>query len=100
MEGYVDVIDVNSVIGVFFDRHNDFVDIGWQEIELVKKEIDTTLVNLEQLNSEPFPTDKIRKKLLNDALLYLSTNSRKKDLYQELANEIGKMKSALEKKCN
>ena len=102
MEGYTDVVDVNSdaAVNVYFNPDKDVIDIGWQDIEYIKQEIDTTLVDVIKLNpTSLYPSSQIRKALLSDAIFYLGTNARKKELYQLMAAEIQAIKKVLLIKC-
>ena len=102
MEGYADVIDTNSdaAISVYHNPSKDFKEIGFHDIEDIKEEIDTALVDSEKLKAIAYPSEQIRKVLLSDAIFYLSINTRKKGLHQTVASEILKMKKVLLKKCN
>ena len=102
LEGYTDVIDVNSdqTVEIYFDKRKDFSELGWQNFEFVKKEIDSNLVNLSALNTEPFPSVELRKQLTSDAVFYLTTSARKKMIYQEMEELINNVLGKLSEKCN
>lgn len=102
LEGLIDVIDANSdsSIGIFFSEQNDFGEIGWQYLPFVKTQIDTNLVNVKALTPKDYPSEKFRKQMLSDALMFLGTSSRKKDLYLDMAESIKAMQSILNQKCN
>lgn len=102
MQGYADVIDINSeaAIRVYYYPSKDFKEMGFQDIETIREEIDTALVDIEKLKATDYPSAQIRKVLLSDAIFYLSINARKKVIHQSVADEILKMKEVLSKKCD
>lgn len=101
VEGFVDVIDTNAdaTVSAYFNSNKDMVAIGWQDIEHIRNDIDTTIVDTKKLEDPSFPSPEIRKLLLSDAILFLGVNSRIKDLYQDLQREIAEMRKVLEAKC-
>ena len=102
LDGLIDVIDVNSdaSIGAFFNYQKDFSEIGWQYLPFVATEIDTTIVDVNAMSPEDYPSNELRKQLMSDAVMFLGNSSRKKDLYLEMAEEIKTMQSILKDKCN
>ena len=102
LEGYKDVLDINSdkVIEAFYDKQKDFRQIGWQHFSFVATEIDTCIVDLEALQVVDYPSEKLRTLLMSDALMYLGSSSRKKDLYLVIAEKINTMYGILSQKCN
>ncbi len=102
LEGLIDVIDANSdsSINAFFNYQKDFSEIGWQHLPFVNSEIDTTIVNVKALTPIDYPTKELKKQLISDAVMFLGTSSRKKDLYLIVAKEINNMQNILSEKCN
>jgi hypothetical protein len=102
LDGLIDVIDVNSdkSISLFFSDKNDFGAIGWQYLPFVETQIDTSLVDVKSLTPKDYPSESLRKQLMNYAIMFLGTSSRKKDLYLIIAEEIHAMQDILNKKCN
>ena len=101
VDGYTDVLDVNSdaAVNIFYNPADDLAALGWQYLDYVKKEIDTTRVDFDKIYSGTFPTEEVRKKLTSDAIAYLTTSARKKFLYNEMYAEVDKMRLALLQKC-
>ncbi|HLF64193.1 MAG TPA: DUF6090 family protein [Saprospiraceae bacterium] len=101
LEGYIDIIDVNSdkTVALYFDSTKDFVEFGFQNIEFVKNEIDTALVDIDALNASPYPSAALRKQLLSDGVFYMTTNARKKLIYKLMEEEIINMQRTMSKKC-
>lgn len=101
MESYIDVIFVNShyTVETYYNSNKNFADLGWQNIDYVKAEIDASMIDIEALNISPYPPPKLRKQLISDAIFYLTTNSRKKRLYAELAEQVYKMQERMSDKC-
>lgn len=101
LEGYVDVVDVNSdaAVAMYYLPGKNFEEIGWQDIDYVRKEMDSSLVDIRALETRSYPSTETRKQLLSEALLYLGTNARKKELYQTMALQIVSMENALRGKC-
>jgi hypothetical protein len=101
MEGYTDVVDVNSdaTVNMYYHPQKDFEELGWQDIESIRKEIDTTRVDLKALAAVHFPSPSLRKQLMSQAIFYVGTNVRKKELYLTMKTEIEKMMVVLENKC-
>ncbi|MCK5400695.1 MAG: hypothetical protein KAJ28_03595 [Flavobacteriaceae bacterium] len=102
LEGLIDVIDANSdsSINAFFNYEKDFSEIGWQYLPFVNTEIDTSQVDIKALTPIDYPSKELKKQLLSDAVMFLGTSSRKKDLYLTIANEINIMQNILSNKCN
>jgi Family of unknown function (DUF6090) len=99
--GYTDVVNVNSHAAVdkYNDPSKDFMDMGWQYIAQTRSNIDTGLVNLSLLNTNPFPSVKTRKQMQSDAIFYLTTNARKKQWYMIMKVVVKRMQMLMEKKC-
>jgi len=101
IQGYIDVIDFISdkTIDAFFNQEQDFREIGWQYIPTVLKSIDTSIVNLKALETKNYPSKKLKHQLLSDAILYLGTGARKKEIYQIMEEDIKLMQQLLNNKC-
>ena len=99
--GYGDIQDIvaDASLDVYLNPSKDFEEVGFQDIDFVRSEIDTTLVDLEKLKPISFPSPALRKQLLTELILHLNSNSRKKNVYQTMAVEILSMKEMLGKKC-
>jgi len=102
LENYIDVLSVNSeyTVETYYRSNKNFADLGWQNLDYVKAEIDTSLINIELLNYTPYPDPNLRKQLISDAILYMTTNARKEALYNELAKVIYTMEEIMKSKCN
>jgi len=102
LEGLTDVIDANSdsSINAFFNYQKDFSEIGWQYLPFVSSEIDTTIIDVKALTPIDYPSKELKKQLMSDAVMFLGTSSRKKDLYLIMAKEINSMQTILSEKCN
>ncbi len=102
LEGLIDVIDVNSdySINAFFNYEKDFSEMGWQYAPFTFSEIDTSLVDIKALTPRGYPSKKLKKQLMSDAVMFLGTAARKKYLYKNMQIEINKMQSILNQKCS
>jgi len=101
MEGFADVVDVNSdaSVNLYYHADRNFVDLGWQYLPMLRKELDSTRVDLARLDDPGFPSKEVRKQLTSDAVFYLGTNSRKKELYDLMMAEITRMQTMLRARC-
>jgi len=101
VEGIVDVVDINAdgQVSEFYDKSN-YAHFGWHQIELVNQAIDTTIVNKAKLNAYVKLDENYRTKLTSDAIYFVGSSARIRMLYNNLKEEIVKMKSELERKCN
>ena len=101
LEGLIDVIDANSdsSIDAFFNYEKDFGEIGWQYFPFVITELDTNMVDVKALTPIDYPSKKVKKQLMSDAVMFLGTSSRKKDLYLDMQIEINTMQTVLNNKC-
>jgi hypothetical protein len=102
LEGYAGVLKTSNeaVVDVFSYPAKDFVAIGFQELQAVRGVIDTTLVNMQRLNSADYPSDIVRKTLLSDAIYYIQINARAIAIRELMKAEILAMKNALSEKCS
>ena len=102
LEGYIDVIDINSdyTVGLYFDPSRDFTDLGWQYIAHTRAVIDTSLVHLQALDVYSFPSAGIRKQMLSDAIFYMTTNGRKAQWYKIMKAEVMRMYVLMKQKCS
>ena len=101
LEGYIDVIDINSdkTLESFFNIEKDFGEMGWHLAPFTIKEIDTTIVNINALTPIGYPSEKLKTELMSEAIMYLGTSCRKKDLYVIMEKEIKIMQQTLFEKC-
>jgi hypothetical protein len=101
LDGYIDVIDVNSdkTLESFFNYDKDFIEMGWQISAAVQPEIDTTIVDIDALTPIAYPSKELTTKLMSDAIMYLGTSARKKQLYNAMEKEIKTMRHILSEKC-
>lgn len=101
MEGYGDISDIiaDASLNVQNNPDKDFKEIGFQDIYYVTNEIDTTLIDINKLKTDSYPSEKIRSQLLSDAIFHLNTNARKKELYQSMQDEIVKIQTHLSATC-
>lgn len=101
LEGYVDLVEVNSdaAVAMYYRLSKDFEAIGWQELDFVRSAIDSTIVDIKALESRHGYSTELTNQLLNEAIYYLYANARKRDLYETMALEINEMQNALSAKC-
>ena len=101
LDGLIDVIDVNSdkTLESFFNYEKDFIEMGWQISNAVQPYIDTTIVNVEALTPIGYPSKELTTKLMSEAIMYLGTSARKKQLYNIMEKEIKAMQHTLIEKC-
>ncbi|PTM11001.1 MAG: hypothetical protein DA407_02590 [Bacteroidetes bacterium] len=101
LEGLIDVIDVNSdkTLESFFNYEKDFIEMGWQISDAVQPYIDATIVDVNALNPVEYPSKELTTKLMSDAIMYLGTSARKKQLYNLMEKEIKAMQQTLSEKC-
>lgn len=99
--GYGDIQDIvaDASLDAYLNPSKDFEEVGFQDIDFVKDEIDIAIVNLEKLKPRSFPSLQIRKQLLTEIILHLNTNARKKNVYKTMEKEVLDLKEVLEKKC-
>jgi hypothetical protein len=102
VEGYVDLVDVNSdaTVAMHYNIEKDFVEIGWQELDFVRNAMDPSKVDISALESQTYRSPETVRLLLSEAVYYLYTNARKRDLYREMAIQIEQMEAVLATKCN
>ena len=101
LDGLIDVIDVNSdkTLESFFNYEKDFIEMGWQISDAVQPYIDATIVDVNALNPVEYPSKELTTKLMSDAIMYLGTSARKKQLYNLMEKEIKAMQLTLSEKC-
>lgn len=102
MAGYGDIQDIvaDASLDTYMHPTKDLLEAGFAQIDFVKAELDTALVDWNRLRITSAMPDQVRNKLLNEALLHLNTNARKKNVFKLMEAEILVMKDVLEKKCN
>ncbi len=99
MEGYGDISDLvaDASLALYFNPTKDFIEMGFQDIYYVRRELDSTIVN--KLKPFKYPSPELRKKILSEAMFNLNNNARKKELYTTMMQEIEKIKIPLNAKC-
>lgn len=101
LNGYGDIQDIvaDASLDSYMNVSKDFLQAGFPQIGFVKEELDKTLVDtLKLYPTKPLPNE-VREKLLNESILHLNTNARKKAVFKLMESEIISMKNILEKKC-
>lgn len=102
LTGYGDIQDIvaDASLESYLHPSKDFLQAGFPQIDFVKAELDTSLVDLNKLSKNSQMSDQIREKLLNESILHLNSNARKKAVFKLMESEILAMKALLEKKCS
>lgn len=102
MSGYGDIQDIvaDASLEVYMHPSKDLLEAGFGEIDFLKNEIDLSKVDFSKLTKTAPMTDQIREKFINESILHLNTNARKKAVFKFMEDEILDMKGILEKKCN
>jgi hypothetical protein len=100
--GYGDVQDIvaDASIDTYLQTSKDFLQAGFPQLDQNQAELDSSLVDVNKLSLKSAMPDQIREKLLNESILHINTNARKKAVFKAMESEIRQMKSILEKKCN
>jgi hypothetical protein len=100
--GYGDVQDIvaDASLDSYLHPSKDFLQAGFPQLYQNQAELDTSLVDVSQLSIKSSMPDQIREKLLNESILHLNTNARKKAVFKSMESEISTMKALLEKKCS
>lgn len=101
ISGYGDIQDIvaDASLESYLLPTKDFVEAGFPQIDFVKAELDTSLVDASKLSPTSSMTEAIRKELLNESILHLNSNARKKAVFKLMEVEVLGMKTVLEKKC-
>jgi hypothetical protein len=101
LDGLIDVIDVNSdkTLDSFFNYEKDFIEMGWHISAAVQPEIDTSIVDIKALTPIGYPSKELKTQLMSNAIMYLGTSARKKQLYTIMEKEIKNMQHTLNEKC-
>jgi hypothetical protein len=99
---YGDILDIlgDASLSVYLNPTKEFAEVGFQDIDNVQPEIDTSLVDLDKLKPIGYPSQQIRQKLLNESILHLNQNARQKNFYVFMQSEIEEMQKALTVKCD
>ena len=100
LAGYGDIQDIvaDASLDSYLQPSKDFLEAGFPQIDFVQAELDTSLVDVNKLQKNSPMPDAIREKLLNEAILHLNSNARKKAVFKIMESEILEMKSLLERK--
>ena len=101
LTGYGDIQDIvaDASLESYLYPSKDFLQAGFPQIDFVKAELDTSLVDISKLSKNSPMPDQIRENLLNESILHLNSNARKKAVFKLMEFEILGMKALLEKKC-
>jgi hypothetical protein len=101
LQGYAAVLKTSNdaVVDVFSYPAKDFVAIGFQELKAVKDVLDSTLVDLNKLNSDNYPSDLVRKTLQSDAIYYIQINARAIAIRKLMREKILAMQKLLQVAC-
>jgi hypothetical protein len=102
MAGYGDIQDIvaDASLDIYLQPTKDFLEAGFPQIDFVKAELDTTLVDINKLTKNSIMSERTRETLLNESILHLNSNARKKAVFMLMEAEILSMKDVLEKKCS
>lgn len=102
LTGYGDIQDIvaDASIDSYLLSSKDFLQAGFPQLDQNQAELDTSLVDVSKLFIKSNMPDQIREKLLNESILHLNTNARKKAVFKAMESEILAMKNLLEEKCS
>jgi hypothetical protein len=102
MAGYGDIQDIvaDASLEVYMHPTKDLLEAGFSQIDFLKTEMDTSKIDVSKLSKKTPMTDQTREKFLNESILHLNTNARKKAVFKLMESEILAMKDILENKCN
>jgi hypothetical protein len=102
LSGYGDIQDIvaDASLDSYLLPSKDFLESGFPQIDFVNAELDTTLVDISKLTPSTAMPESIRKELLNESILHLNSNARKKAVFKLMEAEVLAMKTLLEKKCS
>lgn len=100
--GYGDIQDIvaDASLESYLQPSKDFLQSGFPQIDFVRAELDTVLVDVQKLSMIDAMPNHVREELLNEAILHLNSNARKKAVFKLMEAEILEIKSVLEKKCS
>ena len=73
--------------------------MGWHISAAVQPEIDTSIVDIKALTPIGYPSKELKTQLMSNAIMYLGTSARKKQLYTIMEKEIKNMQHTLNEKC-
>ena len=104
-ESSLSIIKVNGDIALDrFFSYKDLFATGWVHFQKqgsrFKDNMPQDVYDMIQLNNEETLTADMQFELLNDALRYISSNARQKQLFESIREESMKLKKLLEVKCN
>ncbi len=104
-EGYVSVIQVNGENAVrIFYSHDDVFANGWAHASLkygwASEGIEPDVRNRIPIDENETFSPEMKNRLLNESLLLVSHNQRQIMLYNLIKEEIDRVKTILESKCN
>jgi hypothetical protein len=104
VEALIRVIRINSDVALNrFFSHNDIFAIGrvnaMMQSKRFKNGLEKDVYELMQIDNEELISEDIKFRLLNDAVTYISSNSRQIELYNYIKDEITILRELLESKC-
>lgn len=101
LTGYGDIQDIvaDASLDSYLHPSKDLVQSGFPQIEFLNAEIDTTLVDVSKLSPNSAMPNQVRERLVNEAILHLNSNARKKAVFKIMEIEVLAMKELLERKC-
>jgi hypothetical protein len=104
VEGHLSIVEVNGRIALDrFFSYKDLYATGWVHFSMNGSFIngmEKDVYEMMQLNYEETLSDDIKFQLLNDALRYISSNTRQKQLYNFILEEADILINLLESKCS
>ena len=104
VEAHLSIVAVNGEIALSrFFTYKDLYATGWVHFQMKGRFIngmEKDVYELMQLNFEEIYTDDMRFQLQNDALRYISSNTRQKQLYDLILKEAEILIALLESKCS
>ena len=104
VEAHLSIVEVNGEIALNrFFSYKDLYATGWVHFSMNGRFIDgmeKDVYDMMLLNLEEIYTDDMRFQLRNDALRYISSNTRQKQLYNFILKEAEILVELLESKCS
>lgn len=99
--GYGDIQDIvaDASLESYLHPTKNFLQAGFLQIDFVKAELDTALVDVPALTPTAAIPEPIRQQFMNESILHLNQNARKKGIFELMEAEVLTMKRLLESKC-
>ena len=103
-EALLSVIRINGDVALDrFMSHNDRFAMGWVNSMMQNKRfingMEKDVYESMQLDNEELISEDMKFRLLNDAVTYISSNSRQIELYNFIKDDIKILRALLEAKC-